>query len=397
MNRVWTALFFMVACSLVSPAVAADKNILAMNEGTVFLSASSEYDQAEWSAFNAFDGNPSSSWCSNAPSNQELVVELPQKFELSGFAVDTRQVQERKYPGIAAKTVEVHASTTGPDSGFTKISTAQIKKKERVVVALPEKPQAQWLKFVIVNNWGDKKYVEISEIEAFGEKVGSAANPSFSGTFSSNYGPMKLKQDGPVVTGCYEQKKGSIKGGASGRVFRFEWSQEETKTNGTALMVMNGAGNILNGVWYLDGKMKGEWIGKKDDNAACNCEPASAAIADRLQGDNKVILYGVFFESDTAEMKQDSDTTLTEILSILKKDPSIKINIDGHTDSSNTVEYNQALSKDRAQAVLKWLSMNGISEDRMRAKGFGETVPVADNATAQGRALNRRVEISMMK
>lgn len=400
MKKATSVILLAMASIMVLPAVAADqRNILTMNEGTVLLSSSSELDKTERPALNAFDGNPASSWCSatGSQANQDLLVELPQKFQLSGFAIDTRQTRERNYPGIAAKVVELWVSTTAADSGFTKVATAQIKKKDRIVVSIDSKPEAQWLKFVVVSNWGDKKHTEISEIEAFGEKVGSAVKPSFSGTFSGNNGPIKLMQDGPLVTGCYPFQKGSIRGGAYANVLRLEWRQEESKTNGTALMVLNSAGTIFNGAWYVDGKMKDQWIGKKDDSLACDCEPASGAIADRLQGDNKVTLVGVFFESDTAELRQESDTALNELLALLKKDPSIKLSIEGHTDSSNTVEYNQAISKDRAQCVYKWLSMMGISEDRLRAKGLGDSVPVVDNATAEGRALNRRVEISLMK
>lgn len=399
MKKIAMGLLLLAAPVLVSPAVAADqKNILNMNAGAVVLSYSGEYDKSGWSAFNAFDGDTKSGWCSPAGSvTGTFVVELSQKYKLDGMAFDCRQVEERQKPGISAKGIEVWVSTTSEDSGFTKVSDVQVKKRDRTVVSFADKPEAQWLKLVVTGNWGNKKLVEINEIEAFGDTVGSAVNPSFTGKFSSSNGPMKLKQDGPLVTGCYPKSVGSIRGGAIGHVFRSEWQQKETKTNGTALMVMNSAGTILNGVWYADGKMQEQWLGKRDDSLACDCEPTESSIADRLEGGNRAILYGVFFDSDTAELKQESDVTLKELLSIMKKDPQIKILIEGHSDSSNTVEYNQALSKDRAQSVLKWLSAYNISEDRMTAKGLSDTKPVADNASAQGRALNRRVEISIMK
>lgn len=70
--------------------------------------------------------------------------------------------------------------------------------------------------------------------------------------------------------------------------------------------------------------------------------------------------------------------------------------VEGHTDSQNTDEFNQKLSEDRAKAVVAWLVKNGIAPGRLQPVGYGESRPVADNDTAEGRALNRRVEVQAM-
>jgi OOP family OmpA-OmpF porin len=116
-------------------------------------------------------------------------------------------------------------------------------------------------------------------------------------------------------------------------------------------------------------------------------------LADRLENDGKVDLYGIYFDTDKATLKPESEATLNQVLSMLKGKPALRIEIGGHTDSQAADTYNLDLSKRRAQSVMKWLTDKGIVANRLTAKGFGESSPVADNETAAGRALNRRVEI----
>ena len=76
--------------------------------------------------------------------------------------------------------------------------------------------------------------------------------------------------------------------------------------------------------------------------------------------------------------------------------PDSLIDVYGHTDSTGSDAYNQTLSESRARTVADYLSMRGVSAARVRSQGFGETMPVADNATDAGRAKNRRVEIKIV-
>ena len=81
---------------------------------------------------------------------------------------------------------------------------------------------------------------------------------------------------------------------------------------------------------------------------------------------------------------------------LLKANPSLQLLIEGHTDNVGTAQKNQLLSENRAQAVMDYLvRKNGISKDRLTIKGYGFSKPVATNATSEGRALNRRVELSL--
>lgn len=119
----------------------------------------------------------------------------------------------------------------------------------------------------------------------------------------------------------------------------------------------------------------------------------AAAMAKGLGESGHIALYGIYFDTDKAVLKSESEGTLQQVLSLLKDAPGLRIAIAGHTDSQSSDSYNLDLSKRRALAVVKWLTDKGIAASRLEAQGFGESQPVADNDSAAGRALNRRVEI----
>jgi len=102
-------------------------------------------------------------------------------------------------------------------------------------------------------------------------------------------------------------------------------------------------------------------------------------------------LKGIFFESGKDVIKSKSYKVLDEVVSVMKDHSEYKLDINGHTDSQGKDANNLALSKKRAAAVKKYLVDHGVSADRLQSEGFGETQPVADNGTADGRAKNRRV------
>ena len=99
------------------------------------------------------------------------------------------------------------------------------------------------------------------------------------------------------------------------------------------------------------------------------------------------------FEFDSARLTADSTASLNEAVKILKRHSDLKVEIAGHTDSVGNDDYNMGLSKRRAQAVADYLIANGANAANIVVKGYGETDPVADNGTSEGRAANRRVEL----
>ena len=120
----------------------------------------------------------------------------------------------------------------------------------------------------------------------------------------------------------------------------------------------------------------------------------AAAMAKGIEATGKIALYGIFFDTDRAEVKPASEPTLEEIAQLLRDRPSLNVYIVGHTDGTGTLPHNLDLSQRRAEAVVATLvSSHGVATGRLVAKGVGPLAPVASNGTEEGRAQNRRVEI----
>jgi OmpA-OmpF porin, OOP family len=120
----------------------------------------------------------------------------------------------------------------------------------------------------------------------------------------------------------------------------------------------------------------------------------AAAMAKDISTTGHVALYGIYFDTDKADLKPESQPTLQEIAKLLQQDPALKLHIVGHTDNVGAFDYNIGLSQRRAAAVVKDLTAaHGIAAARLRPAGVGMLAPVAPNDTEDGRAKNRRVEL----
>ncbi len=105
---------------------------------------------------------------------------------------------------------------------------------------------------------------------------------------------------------------------------------------------------------------------------------------------------GVTFDVGSYSLKPQFRATLDTVAESLKQYPDSLIDVYGHTDSTGSDAYNQTLSENRARTVASYLSMQGVTAARIRSQGYGETMPVADNTTEEGRRKNRRVEIKIV-
>ena len=110
-----------------------------------------------------------------------------------------------------------------------------------------------------------------------------------------------------------------------------------------------------------------------------------------------VIIDNIYFNFDKTTLKEASFPELDRLTDLMTQNPGIKIEIIGHTDSKGSDDYNLTLSEGRAESVMQYLLDKGISEDRMKAKGLGETSPISSNDTEEGRAENRRVEFTIVE
>ncbi|MFG6485568.1 DUF4892 domain-containing protein [Roseateles sp. BYS78W] len=117
------------------------------------------------------------------------------------------------------------------------------------------------------------------------------------------------------------------------------------------------------------------------------------AIASGLQAEGKVTLNGILFDTGKTELKPDSNAQLDQMVAALKAQPAAKVFIVGHTDNVGSVDANVKLSQGRAQAVVAALTQRGIAANRLAAYGNAGYAPVASNASEDGRAKNRRVEM----
>ena len=115
-----------------------------------------------------------------------------------------------------------------------------------------------------------------------------------------------------------------------------------------------------------------------------------------IEANASVVLKNVFFDVNKFDLKLESEAELDKLVQLMNDNPTVKIQIGGHTDNVGKPADNLVLSNNRAKAVVTYLVSKNISAQRLTAKGFGETQPVADNKTEEGRAMNRRTEMKVI-
>jgi len=122
--------------------------------------------------------------------------------------------------------------------------------------------------------------------------------------------------------------------------------------------------------------------------------PTAGPLEKQLAADQRIDVYGIYFDVNTDRLRRESDPVLQEIAGALERNPQWQLTIDGHTDSVGTAEANMNLSQRRSEAVRAALvDRFGIVTGRLTTRGYGATVPKAADDTPQGRAQNRRVEL----
>jgi OmpA-OmpF porin, OOP family len=121
-------------------------------------------------------------------------------------------------------------------------------------------------------------------------------------------------------------------------------------------------------------------------------EISSADILNALNTDGHIALY-INFETGKSEIKTDSHMIIDQIAEMLKSNSGLKVSVEGHTDNNGNLQTNQTLSEARGKSVMNALITKGIDKSRLSSKGWGQSKPISDNTTDDGRSKNRRVEI----
>ena len=111
-----------------------------------------------------------------------------------------------------------------------------------------------------------------------------------------------------------------------------------------------------------------------------------------LSDEGRITLY-INFETGKSDIKPESQNIIDQIAEMLNANPGLRISAEGHTDNTGTAASNQLLSENRGKAVMNALIAKQIDKGRLSSKGWGQTKPIADNTTEEGKAINRRVEI----
>lgn len=374
-------------------------DLLTLAEGAVLLSASAN----ERDAIALLDGAPGIYWRNQGkrdPLPYEFIFELSSATQIESISVTGAGARAPGgVPGGSAKNIIFSGSSAGPESGYSQLAAMEADQEGETQVDVSSQGPVRWLKVNISSNHGSEIWTYLNEISVFGAQSPSA-KADFTGIFQTGRRDfVELKHVGSGITGCYGQQGGAVRGKLFGDVVkdvaRLSWRSDDGIT-GAALFALDSQGR-LNGVRYRD-KSRNPWSGPvADSDAKTQCSaiaPPSNPIAEALEQTGNAQIYGILFDHDQATLKPESTRALEQLQQYLQKDSKHMLTISGHTDAVGDDAYNQSLSSRRAQAVVDWLVARDIAKNRLIASGKGETDPVASNETADGRALNRRVEAS---
>ena len=171
---------------------------------------------------------------------------------------------------------------------------------------------------------------------------------------------------------------------------------EEAQFQGSGLRSEYAADSAMIGLRYFFAPVKGVRMAEAEQGGAASAAAGASAGAGAAAevAAFEVVLRPVNFKFDTSELTDPAKQTLDEIAGRLEKAPNMKVTIDGHTDFIGSNDYNMALGERRANAVKDYLAGKGVNAAVLDVRSFGEAQPTASNETAEGRATNRRAEIS---
>ncbi len=185
----------------------------------------------------------------------------------------------------------------------------------------------------------------------------------------------------------------------------YEWKRTAIGA-GAGAAVGAGAGVLLGGkkragrgalIGAAAGAVVGGAIGNYMDRQAAELKRRLPDAAIERQGDKLYVALpaGILFDVNRSAVRPGAQQSIATAADVLKKYPDTYITVEGHTDSTGAADHNQRLSEQRAQAVNDLLVKGGVPASRLAVKGYGESDPIADNGTDEGRQANRRVQLEI--
>jgi len=373
-------------------------DLLTLAKGAVLVSASVDAR----GALALTDGDPASNWNTSTAKNPPpytFVFELVAPATIEAVGIHGAGERPGGVAGGSAGPVAVEASAEGPDAGFVPMATLQAGPDGATMAPSMIDTPVRWLRFNVDGPIGaDAAWVYLTEVIAHGAVTPPAEEDRFTGIFQSGRADfIELKQDGTSVSGCYVENSGlsigSLSGAVEDGVARLNWTSDQGIT-GTALVTIDSTG-VLAGVRYRQ-RSRSTWNGPPaEDGATTPCSAAEPAnpIVTALQETGEARIYGIHFDHDSDVPKPSATAALEQLAEALESAPELNVVIEGHTDADGEDGYNLDLSDRRARSVVAWLHERGIDAGRLTPQGLGEAEPVASNDTADGKALNRRVDV----
>jgi outer membrane protein OmpA-like peptidoglycan-associated protein len=197
---------------------------------------------------------------------------------------------------------------------------------------------------------------------------------------------IALASLGILGSGCDSltktQKGAAIGAGAGGTIGAF---------------IGKAAGNTALGaiIGGAVGGTAGAFIGRNMDRQAAEIKQTVPGATVTREGEGILVKFdsGILFDTNSSDLKANARTNLANLATSLQNNPQTNILIVGHTDNTGTDDYNQNLSVKRAESVKAYIAANNVANSRLSTSGKGESEPIADNNTLEGRTQNRRVEI----
>jgi outer membrane protein OmpA-like peptidoglycan-associated protein len=393
-----------VVLCVTAPAAAADEDAaprtdyLTFAQGAVPLSIGGDGAKLGANfehAVKLIDGSPQGFTIVNKGTREtatEFVYELPAATAFDRLAVP--QVLETPSPSATfMRRVEVFGSAESADSGYELLAEATLvthkKKGEVTELAIAKKALVKWVKVILSGGIDLPRgagALEFSELIGNGTQEAASFSSRFKGVWKAGANVMDLKQEGAVVSGCYD-RAGDLTGTVTGNILRATGVDRSDKTKSAFILSVAPDGQ-LRGVRSTNGgpfRLYVAPVAAKGTKSSCETVKVSLGCGS--------IIHGINFDFDSAVLRKDAEPVLAALFDGLKNDKSASISIEGHTSGEGATEYNQSLSERRAKAVVTDLTKRGIAAARLAAVGVGEARPIASNNDENGRAMNRRVEV----